>query len=50
MLFEKCREQAKLCGCKMMDLGVWGFNREAIAFYESMGMRERIRKMELTLE
>ncbi len=50
MLFEKCREQARLCGCKMMDLGVWGFNREAIAFYESMGMRERIRKMEYTIE
>ncbi len=50
MLFEKCREQASLCGCKMMDLGVWGFNREAIAFYESMGMRERIRKMEYTFE
>lgn len=49
MLFEKCREQAEECGCKMLDLGVWGFNREAIAFYESMGMRERIRKMECTL-
>lgn len=50
MLFEKCREQAKLCGCRMMDLGVWSLNRDAISFYESMGMRERIRKMELTLE
>ena len=49
MLFEKCRAQAEECGCKMMDLGVWGFNREAIAFYESMGMRERLRKMECTL-
>lgn len=49
-LFEKCRETAAERGCKMMDLGVWGFNREAIAFYESMGMKERIRKMELTLK
>ena len=48
-LFEKCRETAAERGCKMMDLGVWGFNREAIAFYESLGMKERIRKMEYTL-
>lgn len=46
LLFEKCKAQAEVCGCKMMDLGVWGFNREAIAFYESMGMKERLRKME----
>ena len=50
MLFEKCKAQAEECGCKMMDLGVWGFNREAIAFYESMGMKERLRKMEYTFE
>ena len=48
-LFEKCREAAAERGCKMMDLGVWGFNSDAIAFYESLGMKERIRKMELSL-
>ncbi len=49
-LFEKCREEALARDCKMMDLGVWSFNREAIAFYESMGMTERLRKMEYRLK
>ena len=50
LLFEKCNEQAKAMGCKKIDLGVWTFNQEAIAFYESCGMRERARRMELMLE
>lgn len=49
-LFEKCRETARAMGCINIDLGVWGFNKEAIAFYESCGMCERVRKMELRLE
>lgn len=49
-LFEVCKEKARELGCRNMDLGVWGFNREAIAFYESCGMRERIRRMEYRLE
>jgi len=37
LLFEECRELALSLGCHNMDLGVWAFNREAAAFYESCG-------------
>ena len=50
MLFEHCVETAKIHGCKKIDLGVWTFNQDAIAFYESCGMRERARRMEFMLE
>ena len=50
MLFDRCKAAAKKRGCKNIDLGVWSFNREAIAFYESCGMTERIRRMEYRLE
>ena len=49
-LFDRCRETARVLGCQNMDLGVWAFNKEAIAFYESCGMRERVRRMELSWE
>lgn len=49
-LFEHCKAKAKALGCKNMDLSVWRFNQQAIAFYESSGMTERIRRMELRLE
>ena len=37
-------------GCWFLDLGVWPFNKEAIAFYECCGMTERTRRMECSLE
>lgn len=49
-LFERCRTIAMEKKCRNIDLGVWHFNREAIAFYESCGMTERIRRMEYRLE
>ena len=49
-LFEHCKAIACEKHCKNIDLGVWGFNREAIAFYESCGMTERVRRMEYRLE
>lgn len=49
-LFEECRAIAQANNCRNIDLGVWSFNREAIAFYESCGMAERIRRMEYRLE
>ncbi len=49
-LFALCKEKAQACGCKMIELGVWGFNREAIAFYEACGMFERARRMEYRLD
>jgi len=48
-LFERCKETAEALHCKNMDLGVFSFNREAIAFYEHCGMTERTRRMEYKL-
>ncbi|MBR5230907.1 MAG: GNAT family N-acetyltransferase [Clostridia bacterium] len=48
-LFERCKQRAQEQHCKMIDLSVWSFNKEAIAFYESCGLSERIRRMSLML-
>ena len=45
-----CVEEARSRKCMHVDLNVWSFNKEAIAFYESCGLRERTRRMELRLE
>lgn len=49
-LFECCKEKAKEKNCKRLELGVWEFNKDAIAFYESCKMTERVRRMEYRLE
>lgn len=49
-LFDCCKVKAKELGCKNLDLNVWSFNKEAIAFYEHCGMTERTRRMEYKLE
>ena len=49
-LFERCKKKAQEAKCKMIDLGVWEFNRDAIAFYKNCGMTDRIRRMEYRLE
>ena len=49
MLFNNLKEKAMANGCLTMELGVFSFNKEAIAFYESLGMTERIKRMELVL-
>lgn len=49
-LFNCCKALAQEKNCKLIDLGVYSFNTEAIAFYESCGMHERIRRMEYRLE
>ena len=49
-LIVRCKEEAKGLGCKNVDLGVWSFNENAIAFYESCGMKERTKRMEIDLE
>lgn len=48
-LFARCFEIARAEKCHNVDLGVFAFNKSAIAFYERMGMRERMRRMELVL-
>jgi ribosomal protein S18 acetylase RimI-like enzyme len=49
-LFARCRNQALADDCFNMDLGVYSFNKNAIAFYEAMGMRPRTMHMELKLQ
>mgnify|MGYP003303530924 FL=1 len=49
-LFECCKQKAQEQKCKMLELAVWGFNKDAIAFYESCGMIDRIRRMEYNLD
>lgn len=50
MLFDRCKEQAVASDCDLIDLGVFGFNKDAIAFYEKCGMTEQQRRMELLLK
>lgn len=50
LLFETCKAQAIKSGCKNMELGIWQFNETAIEFYKSMGMTERVIRMEYKLE
>ena len=49
-LIEHCKLEAKRRNCKNVDLGVWSFNKDAVAFYESCGMKERTKRMEIDLE
>ncbi len=49
LLMEECKQQARRSHCHTIDLGVWSFNRNAIAFYESCGLKEREKRMELIL-
>ncbi len=38
-LFAFMEEEARKRGAKRLDLMVWEFNREALKFYESFGMK-----------
>ncbi len=48
-LMEKCKAKGRELGCALLDLGVHGFNRGAIAFYEKCGLTEQQRRMEIRL-
>ncbi len=50
LLFEAITDFANELGIDMLDLNVWEFNKEAIAFYERMGMSTSRRRMELKLK
>ena len=47
--FAFLRRTAARRGAQSLELTVWDFNREAQAFYASLGMRCRARKLELEL-
>lgn len=49
-LFERCITQAREAGCRNLELGVYCFNGNAIAFYGAMGMKPVMQRMELRLE
>ncbi len=46
-LFDEAKKLASELKCSAIDLNVWAFNKNAIAFYEKMGMTESRRHMEL---
>lgn len=48
-LFERCVSVAREHGCYNLFLNVFSFNTGALAFYERMGMREMLRRMEILL-
>ena len=39
-LYTFAKEYARKIGCQAITLNVWGFNRNAKAFYEHLGLRE----------
>lgn len=48
-LLNKASEYAKAQGCYNLELNVWSFNENAVKFYESCGMKEQRRRMEIIL-
>lgn len=49
-LFQQAMEFGKENHAATLELGVWEFNEEAIGFYQSMGMNNQARKMEIRIE
>ena len=49
LLFEHIVGYAKTEGISSLQLVVWEFNKNAIEFYQSLGMKTRNRRMELNL-
>ena len=49
-LFEEVKIYSKNIGAKFIELSVWDFNQNARQFYEHLGMKTRIRKMEFKIE
>lgn len=49
LLIEKAKEFGKEVGAENLELSVWEFNNEALNFYEKMGMKTKIRRMEMEL-
>jgi len=48
-LMDRLKKFAKENGCFSIELNVWEFNENAIAFYEKYGMHTQRRQMELLL-
>ena len=50
MLFEAVRDYARTQGVSRIELNMWEFNQDALAFYEAIGFTTYRRYMEYTLE
>ena len=50
MLFEAVEALARRSGADSLELTVWEFNRDALGFYQAMGMRDKNRRLEKKLE
>lgn len=48
-LFEAAIGYSRMIGAESIELGVWEFNQDAISFYEKMGMKTILRRMEMML-
>ena len=46
-LFEAMKQEALGMGLHHIELTVWAFNQKAYGFYEKMGMRSRIDRLEI---
>jgi ribosomal protein S18 acetylase RimI-like enzyme len=46
LLFEEVKNYAKEANAKYIELNVWEFNKIAINFYNRLGMKKRINRME----
>ncbi len=49
-LFNEIKNYATRIGAHDIDLNVWSFNKSAIKFYESIGMKPKSMKMELIID
>jgi ribosomal protein S18 acetylase RimI-like enzyme len=49
-LFETVKNLAKENNANFIELGVWEFNQDAKKFYEHLGMKTRISRMELKVK
>lgn len=49
-LMEATRQAAKDAGCHIAELNVWAFNKNAVKFYESCGMKQQRIYMEYILD
>ena len=49
-LFNRAKEYAKEIGAAKIELSVWSFNESALKFYEQLGMKERISRMEFIID
>lgn len=49
LLFEAVLALARRSNANSLELTVWEFNRDALAFYQAMGMKGKNRRLELIL-